>query len=33
VLARPKVVAALGGRQPDKIVHAGGRLVNLVLRD
>jgi leucyl-tRNA synthetase len=32
VLAREKVQAALGGRAPDKIVHAGGRLVNLVLR-
>ncbi len=33
VLARPKVVAALGGRTPDRIIHAGGgRLVNIVLR-
>jgi leucyl-tRNA synthetase len=32
VLAREKVQAALGGRTPDKIVHAGGRLVNLVIR-
>ena len=32
VLARAKVQAALGGRRPDKIVHAGGRLVNLVIR-
>jgi leucyl-tRNA synthetase len=32
VLAREKVQAALGGRAPDKIVHAGGRLVNLVIR-
>jgi leucyl-tRNA synthetase len=32
VLARDKVVAALGGRQPRRIVHAsGGRLVNIVL--
>jgi leucyl-tRNA synthetase len=33
VMARAKVQAALAGRTPDKIVHAGGRLVNLVLRD
>ena len=32
VLARDKVQAALGGRRPDKVIHAGGRLVNLVLR-
>ncbi len=33
VLARPKVVAALGGRSPDRIIHAGGgRLVNIVVR-
>ncbi len=32
VLAREKVKAALAGRAPDKIVHAGGRLVNLVVR-
>jgi leucyl-tRNA synthetase len=32
VLARENVQAALGGRAPDKIVHAGGRLVNLVVR-
>ena len=31
VLAREKVQAALAGRAPDKIVHAGGRLVNLVI--
>ena len=31
-LARKKVVAALGGRAPDRVVHAGGgRLVNIVL--
>jgi leucyl-tRNA synthetase len=33
VLARPKVVAALGGKEPDRIIHAGGgRLVNIVVR-
>jgi leucyl-tRNA synthetase len=33
VLARDKVRAALGGRSPDKVIHAGGgRLVNLVVR-
>jgi leucyl-tRNA synthetase len=33
VLARPKIVAALAGRQPDRIIHAGGgRLVNIVVR-
>jgi leucyl-tRNA synthetase len=32
VLARPKVVAALGGRPPAKVVHVPGRLVNLVTR-
>jgi leucyl-tRNA synthetase len=33
VLARPKVAAALGGRTPDRIIHAGGgRLVNIVVR-
>jgi leucyl-tRNA synthetase len=33
VLARDKVRAALGGRRPDKVIHAGGgRLVNLVVR-
>ena len=31
VLAREKVQAALAGRAPDKIIHAGGRLVNLVI--
>ncbi len=34
VLARPKVVAALGGKAPDRIIHAGGgRLVNIVVRE
>jgi leucyl-tRNA synthetase len=32
VLERDKVQAALEGRAPDKIIHAGGRLVNLVIR-
>jgi leucyl-tRNA synthetase len=33
VLARPKVVAALAGKTPDRIIHAGGgRLVNIVVR-
>ena len=32
VLARPKIVAALGGRTPDRVIHAGGgRLVNIVV--
>jgi len=32
VLARDKVAAALGGRTPDRIIHAaGGRLVNIVV--
>jgi leucyl-tRNA synthetase len=34
VLARDKVAAALAGRQPHRIIHAGGgRLVNIVVRD
>jgi leucyl-tRNA synthetase len=33
VLARPKVVAALAGATPDRIIHAGGgRLVSIVVR-
>ncbi|MCU0483861.1 MAG: leucine--tRNA ligase, partial [Chloroflexi bacterium] len=33
VLARPKVVAALGGQAPLRVIHAGGgRLVNIVVR-
>jgi leucyl-tRNA synthetase len=33
VLAAPKVQAALGGRTPDRIIHAGGgKLVNIVVR-
>jgi leucyl-tRNA synthetase len=33
VLASPKVVAALAGRTPDRVIHAGGKLVNIVVRD
>jgi leucyl-tRNA synthetase len=33
VLARPKVIAALAGAAPERIIHAGGgRLVNIVVR-
>jgi leucyl-tRNA synthetase len=32
VLARPKVVAALDGKAPLKVIHAGGKLVNIVVR-
>jgi leucyl-tRNA synthetase len=32
VLARPRIVELLAGRAPDRIVHAGGRLVNIVVR-
>jgi leucyl-tRNA synthetase len=33
VLARPKIVAALGGKAPHRVIHAGGgRLVNIVVR-
>jgi leucyl-tRNA synthetase len=33
VLARDKVQAALAGREPDRVIHAGGgRLVNIVVR-
>ncbi len=33
ILSRDRVVAALGGRQPQRIIHAGGgRLVNIVVR-
>jgi len=31
-LGRDKIVAALAGRTPDRIIHAGGRLVNIVVR-
>ena len=33
VLASARIVALLDGRQPDRIIHAGGKLVNIVLRD
>ena len=33
VLARDKVVAALGGKQPHRVIHAGGgKLVNIVVK-
>ena len=32
VLTRPKIVAALAGRTPERVIHAGGRLVNIVVR-
>ncbi len=33
ILARDKVQAVLNGREPDRIIHAGGdRLVNIVVR-
>ena len=33
VLARDKVQAALAGREPDRVIHAGGgRLINIVVR-
>ena len=33
ILARDKVVTALGGREPDRIIYAGGgKLVNIVVR-
>ena len=34
VLARDKIVAILAGRQPMRVIHAGGgKLVNIVVRD
>jgi leucyl-tRNA synthetase len=33
VLARPRIVELLGGRTPERVIHAGGRLVNIVVRD
>jgi leucyl-tRNA synthetase len=33
VLARDRVREVLGNRTPDRVVHAGGRLVNLVVRE
>jgi len=32
ILGRPKIVAALGGKTPLKVIHAGGKLVNIVVR-
>jgi leucyl-tRNA synthetase len=32
VLARPKIVAALDGKTPTRVIHAGGKLVNIVVR-
>jgi leucyl-tRNA synthetase len=33
VLASPKIQAALAGRSPDRVIHAGGgKLINIVLR-
>jgi leucyl-tRNA synthetase len=32
-LAAPRIAALLDGRAPDRIIHAGGKLVNIVLRD
>ena len=32
VLARPKIVAALQGKAPLKVIHASGKLVNIVVR-
>ena len=32
VMARPKIVAHLDGKQVVKVIHVGGRLVNLVVR-
>ena len=32
-LASPKIVALLAGRTPDRVILAGGKLVNIVLRD
>jgi len=32
ILARPKIVAALEGKKPFKVIHAGGKLVNIVVK-
>jgi leucyl-tRNA synthetase len=32
VLARPRIVAALEGKAPIKVIHAAGKLVNIVVR-
>jgi leucyl-tRNA synthetase len=33
VLASPKIAALLDGRTPDRVIHAGGKLVNIVLHE
>ncbi len=33
VLTSAKIAALLAGRTPDRVIHAGGKLVNIVLRD
>jgi leucyl-tRNA synthetase len=33
VLARDRVRELLAGRKPDRVINAGGRLVNIVVRD
>ncbi|MEX2183447.1 MAG: leucine--tRNA ligase, partial [Chloroflexota bacterium] len=32
-LTAPRIATLLDGRTPDRVIHAGGRLVNIVLRD
>ncbi len=32
-LAAPRIATILAGRTPDRIIHAGGKLVNIVLRE
>ena len=32
-LAAPRIAALLDGRTPDRVIYAGGKLVNIVLRD
>ena len=32
VMAQPKVIANLEGREVVKVIHVGGRLVNIVVR-
>ncbi|MFO7531063.1 MAG: hypothetical protein R6W93_01290, partial [Candidatus Limnocylindrales bacterium] len=32
VMAQPKVIANLDGKQVVKVIHVGGRLVNIVVR-
>jgi len=31
-LARDKIQAILDGKAPERVIHAGGRLVNIVVR-